>query len=80
MLMSDTALQAQRQLQLSLEQHGRYISSLLQKESMEGRQLPLEAQEALEQVAKQGGSGEAHPIRGCTHPLSMSPPPASALS
>lgn len=25
---------------------------------MEGRQLPIQAQEALEQVAKQGGSGE----------------------
>ncbi len=51
-------LQTQRQLQLSLEAHGRYITSLIQKESMEGRQLPLHAQEALEQVQKQGGSGE----------------------
>ena len=46
---------------MSLEAHGRYISSLIQKESMEGRQLPLQAQEALEAVAKQGGSGESPP-------------------
>ena len=51
-------VQTQRQLQLSLEAHGRYITSLIQKESMEGRQLPLQAQEALEQVQKQGGSGK----------------------
>lgn len=43
---------------MSLEAHGRYISSLIQKESAEGRQLPLQAQEALEAVAKQPGSGE----------------------
>ena len=58
MLMSGLyGVQAQRQLQVSLEAHGRYISSLIQKESMEGRQLPLQAQEALEAVTKQGGSG-----------------------
>jgi hypothetical protein len=40
-------LQAQRQLQLSLEAHGRYITSLIQREGLEGR-LPQQTQEALE--------------------------------
>ena len=57
---------------MSLEAHGRYISSLIQKESMEGRQLPLQAQEALEAVAKQGGSGEPTPLfKTASWPLSV---------
>ncbi len=39
---------------------------------MEGRQLPLQAQEALEAVAKQGGSGEPTPLfKTASWPLSV---------
>ena len=54
-------LQAQRQLQLSLEAHGRYITSLIQREGLEGR-LPQQTQEALEAALATTpgqGSGES---------------------
>ncbi len=40
-------LAAQRSLQLSLEAHGRYITSLIAREGLEGR-LPQKTQAALE--------------------------------
>lgn len=48
--------QAQRQLQVSLEAHGRYITSLIQKEGLQGR-LPQQTQEALEAALGPPASG-----------------------
>ena len=36
-------LQAQRQLQLSLEAHGRYISSLIERDRAQGNEAPLDS-------------------------------------
>ena len=37
------SLQAQRQLQLSLEAHGRYISSLIERDRAQGNEAPLDS-------------------------------------
>ncbi len=56
------AVQEQRRLQLSLEAHGRYITSLIQKKGLEG--LPPQTKEALDAalVPPQGSGDPISPI------------------